>query len=444
MINWEIVGAIVGVIAGFTAIYLFLDKTLPRIIDYFKLKKYNKHICSVIVELRNEYLEEIYDMNTAEDVKDFVIEKSHSGYQKPIEKEEFVAFAFPSSTYNSIKNLDLDGISLIIEWGIKREIRENLTKRGIDYEDADELAKEDTKDFVEKKLGKVIKKRKSIEAIKTKVSREETVSVRRTYIKRNYTKIREVVRKSFNNNLKESYEKYMYNSKEYKDLIKTDITEIIKGVRARKSLREELDIRKAKGEGFNKNTTEKLIDLKKAFLTNRAAFIKRINAMSNRSEEIYSLILANPGLYELEMSNLFNIPQPTISIYCDEMSKKKFVIKDTFSTTGNYVYLYPLFTNEEIKENLNALMGYDIGIITKVRKKENIIYLELYDAFKIDLSSTNISDMERFLGCEVFLKVRFNKDTITVLSVGVVKQKIKQEALTKYFPIVQSNSLNNS
>jgi len=432
MVDSTITWVVLGAIAAAITIYMFLEKYTQRIIDYFRMRSFNRKFCDPLTLLRNETVEESYGIDPYHEFKDIKVEHGDSEKSEPIQREKFTAFVFSPRVYRDKNNFDLDAITILIEWGVKRPIRENLIKNGLEYDDADEIAIGDTKEIIEKTYGTLIKKRKSIEELKSNISQQENTSTKRKFIKKNYDELRNIVRKNYNKNLKEEYNKYLHSNKEYQQITKNDVNEIIRGIKSKKIIKDELDVRGGKNQTFTRTTMDRLKDIKHAFLTNRNSFVKRVNEIGNRSEEIYCLILENPGLYEMEMSDRFDIPQPTISIYCEEMSKNELVIKDKYCTVGNIVYLYPHFNKEDILKYHKQLSGYEVAIIAKLLGKDNNVYLEEFDSFVLDKSLINMS-LTGLIGYKLFLKVRIDDSRLILTSYGIVESKSKQESLKKFF-----------
>ena len=137
-------------------------------------------------------------------------------------------------------------------------------------------------------------------------------------------------------------------------------------------------------------------------------------------------------MYETEMKTRFGVPQPTISIYCEEMAKNNLVIKDRYSTIGNILFLYPKLSSEEINKHKESLEGYEIGVITRIVKKGNDIILEEYENFKINTNIIQL-DASKYIGYKVFLKVKVENASMIILAFGVVEttQQSLKEFLNK-------------
>ena len=428
MADWELLGIILGIIVSIGIIYLSLYKIIINIIEYKRRISFNRKICDPLVESRNEFLEENYGIDPYKEFKNIKVEKNSSNTTDKNEREDFTAVLFPSIFYQDLENLNLDAIAIIIDLGIKKPIRDKLMRKGLEYEEADEIANENSKEILESTAKIIIKRRKSIEELKSKISQDENITIKRRFIKRNYDTIKKIIREKYHNNLKENFEKYLHSNKEYKELIKEDVSEIIKTIRTRREIKEELDVRGIKDQSFSRASIDKLLALKNSFLTN----IKRVNEIGNRSEEIYAIILENPGMYETEMKTRFGVPQPTISIYCEEMAKNNLVIKDRYSTIGNILFLYPKLSSEEINKHKESLEGYEIGVITRIVKKGNDIILEEYENFKINTNIIQL-DASKYIGYKVFLKVKVENASMIILAFGVVEttQQSLKEFLNK-------------
>ena len=436
------IGIIFGAVGGIAAALVIVEaifKPIRKVIDHRRIRKYNKDVCGPVISMRNEFLEENYGADV-KDLKPFKIEKTNGATSSVEDFVEFTLFRFHSNTYykNTDKNLNLTAFNLIIDWGVKRTIKELFTHKGLPEEDADEISKAETEVFLESKIkGRLIPKDYIIRTLKTKLYQDTPTSPVRNFIRKNSGDVRSFVRENFKSvNLVDKYKVFLGSNKDYKKATKDDVDVIISGLQFRKNIKDDpgVDLRGIKPTSFNRVTKENLKDLKKAFLKSRKDFIKKINSISNRSEQIYALILEYPGRYEVQMSTEFRVPQPTISIYCDQMEKDGFVIKDTYSTPGNYVYLYPRFTFAEMKLGASFLLNYEIVITGKLMKKRmGKYFLEGYKELELNLESIKFN-LSNFLGCKLLLRGTLASDFSfsVILPFGIMEGKTKQKSLGSY------------
>jgi len=423
-----IVASIVGIITAVIAV----SKLVPPSLELYWRKRYNKNICSVIIKLRDKFIKDKYNVDPVDFTKPFLIEKGKETNPTYRTREDFVVFLLPSSSYKSVKNLDLDTLTLLLEWGVKKPIKDVLTYKGLDEEDANEIAIEEVKEFTETNLPEtLVKKLRDVEYIKKKIIENQSTSLKGTLIRKNINKIKNVVRSNFKGNLKKKYDEYWKNQPAYNKLVENDVNEILKMVQKVKVIKDDYEV-EDKEFKFGRSSKEKLIELKTAFLNSRKKFIQKVNQIDNRSEQILALILEYPGKYEMEMNKSFGIPQPTISIYSEVMVKNGLVIKDNFSTKGNYVFLYPRFSKVEIQKNLDRLKNYEVLFIDKLIVKKGEIFFECLKEVKVTFNLGRMN-IKNYAGTKVITKARVEEDkSLSITWIGIYKPRTQQESLHRY------------
>ena len=138
-----------------------------------------------------------------------------------------------------------------------------------------------------------------------------------------------------------------------------------------------------------------------------------------RSEQIFAYIIEKSGQYITEIAEESGIPMSTISRYITSMVESKIAIKNPTSQRGTYrKYVYPYFSEQEIIDNHNSLVGNEIAINGILCENEGRYFIKDYEKISLE----NIK--KKYLNKEIViigdLNVSKKKISITINNIEII------------------------
>jgi len=425
---------VIFLVLGFlAAVRLFPE--IQSWIDDIKLKRFNNKYCIPISKERDPYLKQEYGIEF-EEPQPFLIGKTESEKPHTEEHDAYTLILLRSEYWKNAKDISLDALTLILLYGVRKPVLDELKKKGLDIETAEEISTQATQRFIERLDSKIVKSKSSKDRLKVKISENDTNSPKKEIIRKESERVKKLIRENYSKpGLKDKFNNYLANNREYTELMKDDVGEILKIKQRLRKIKEDSVIETVWGKEikFGRHAKDKMTEIKAAFLSNHSTFIRRVKKIDCRSEQIFALILAYPGrYYELEMSRVFDIPQSTVSNYAERMDKDLFIIKDTYSAKGNYVYLFPYFTLEDIKWHIRLInKSGELALIGKIFEKKSIFSLEGYEELRL------LGDrLSSYLGNRVFVRGKLNLDaSLSISFISIIEPEGVQTSLPRFMPI---------